>query len=61
MHHATYAIYILGAAFVCGVLSLVVANRMPGGIGIAVQALAVVGGGYYGYRQAKKNQAPPLP
>jgi hypothetical protein len=61
VRYLTYGIYILGAAFVCGVISLLLANRAPGALGLPIQLLAVVGGGFYGYRQAKKNEAPRLP
>jgi hypothetical protein len=61
MRYFIYGVYILGAAFVCGIISLAVANRVPEGFGLAVQLLAAAGGGYYGYRQAKKNEAPRLP
>jgi hypothetical protein len=61
MRYLTFGIYILGAAFVCGVISLILANRAPGGLGLPIQLLAVLGGGFYGYRQAKKNSAPRLP
>jgi hypothetical protein len=57
MRYLIFGIYVLGAAFVCGIISLAVANRVPDGLGLPVQLLAAVGGGYYGYRQAKKNEA----
>jgi hypothetical protein len=61
VRYLIYGVYILGAAFVCGIISLALANRVSGGLGFPVQLLAIVGGGYYGYRQAKKNEAPRLP
>jgi hypothetical protein len=61
VRYLTYGIYILGAAFVCGVISLILANRASGSLGLPIQLLAAIGGGYYGYRQAKKNEAPRFP
>jgi hypothetical protein len=61
MRYVIYGIYIVGAAFVCGIIALAVANRVPEALGFPVQLLAALGGGYYGYRQAKKNEAARLP
>lgn len=60
MRYVIYGIYILGAAFVCSFVMLAVVNRVPGAVGLPLQLLAAIGGGYYGYRQAKKNEAAQL-
>jgi hypothetical protein len=57
MRYVVYGLYIIGTAFVCSFLSLAVVNRVPAALGFPLQLLAAFGGGYYGYRQAKKNEA----
>ena len=57
MRYVVYGIYVLGAAFVCSFVMLAVVNPVPGALGVPLQLLGAVGGGYYGYRQAKKNEA----
>jgi len=56
-----YAAYVVGAAFVCGFFGLIVANRAPAPAGAVIEIVACALGGWYGYRQAKKNLAPREP
>jgi hypothetical protein len=57
MRAVIFGIYILGAALVCSFVMLAVVNRVPGPVGVPLQLLAAIGSGYYGFRQAKKNEA----
>ena len=52
-----YAVYIIGAALIFGVIGLAVANRVPFPANTLVELAALSAGAWYGLRNAKKSYA----